>query len=76
MAHGYIQYGLGVTKTWKDRLNSFFQIVLRNGGRTGVGFQLGLNYSFDWFNPKPNKALKSSPTQIKKSQGIYTNQRT
>ena len=76
MAHGYIQYGLGVTKTWKDRLNSFFQIVLRNGGRTGVGFQLGLNYSFDWFNPKSNKALKSSPKQIKKSQGIYTNQRT
>ena len=22
MEHGYIQYGLGVTKTWKDRLNS------------------------------------------------------
>ena len=45
MEHGYIQYGLGVTKTWKDRLNSFFQIVFRNGGRTGVGFQLGLNYT-------------------------------
>lgn len=60
MEHGYIQYGLGVTKTWKDRLNSFFQIVFRNGGRTGVGFQLGLNYTFDWFSPKSNKTPKAT----------------
>lgn len=68
MEHGYIQYGLGVTKTWKDRLNSFFQIVFRNGGRTGVGFQLGLNYTFDWLNPsktKSTKATKSEKTIIK-----------
>lgn len=67
MEHGYIQYGLGVTKTWKDRLNSFFQIVFRNGGRTGVGFQLGLNYTFDWFNPKSNKTPKANASQIKKT---------
>ena len=67
MEHGYIQYGLGVTKTWKDRLNSFFQIVFRNGGRTGVGFQLGLNYTFDWFSPKSNKTPKASASQIKKA---------
>ena len=68
MEHGYIQYGLGVTKTWKDRLNSFFQIVFRNGGRTGVGFQLGLNYTFDWFSPsktKSTKATKGEKTIIK-----------
>lgn len=67
MEHGYIQYGLGVTKTWKDRLNSFFQIVFRNGGRTGVGFQLGLNYTFDWFSPKSNKTPKANASQIKKT---------
>ena len=68
MKHGYIQYGVGVTKTWKDRLNSFFQIVFRNGGRTGVGFQLGLNYTFDWLNPsktKSTKATKGEKTIIK-----------
>lgn len=68
MEHGYIQYGLGVTKTWKDRLNSFFQIVFRNGGRTGVGFQLGLNYTFDLFSPsktKSTKATKGEKTIIK-----------
>lgn len=67
MEHGYIQYGLGVTKTLKDRLNSFFQIVFRNGGRTGVGFQLGLNYTFDGFNPKSNKTPKANASQIKKT---------
>ena len=50
MKHGYVNYGVGFTKTWKDRLSSFFQINLRNGGRTGVGFQLGFNYFFDWGN--------------------------
>lgn len=74
MEHGYIQYGLGVTKTWKDRLNSFFQIVFRNGGRTGVGFQLGLNYTFDWFSPKSNKTPKANASQIKKT--TITNKKT
>lgn len=47
MRHGYIQYGFGATKLWKDRLNSYLQITFRNGGRTGVGFQLGLRYMFE-----------------------------
>ena len=73
MEHGYIQYGLGVTKTWKDRLNSFFQIVFRNGGRTGVGFQLGLNYTFDWLNPSKTKFTKSTKAKKIKSnkQSMY-----
>lgn len=73
MKHGYIQYGLGVTKTWKDRLNSFFQIVFRNGGRTGVGFQLGLNYTFDWLNPSKTKSTKATKAKKIKSnkQSMY-----
>lgn len=73
MEHGYIQYGLGVTKTWKDRLNSFFQIVFRNGGRTGVGFQLGLNYTFDWLKPSKTKSTKATKAKKIKSnkQSMY-----
>lgn len=70
MKHGYIQYGVGVTKTWKDRLNSFFQIVFRNGGRTGVGFQLGLNYTFDWLNPSKTKSTKTKKIKSNK-QSMY-----
>ena len=73
MKHGYIQYGVGVTKTWKDRLNSFFQIVFRNGGRTGVGFQLGLNYTFDWLHPSKTKSTKTTNAKKIKSnkQSLY-----
>jgi hypothetical protein len=46
MRHGWIEYGVGATKTWKDRLSSYIQITMRNGGRTGVGFQLGLSWKF------------------------------
>ena len=65
MRHGYIKYGVGVTKTWKDRLSSYFQINLRNGGRTGVGFQLGLKYLFDWGKPK-KQATKTTPVKPEK----------
>lgn len=67
MRHGYLQYGIGATKTWKDRLNAYLQITIRNGGRTGIGFQLGAQYLFDWYNPKSNKnSQKNSQTPAKK----------
>ena len=46
MKHGVIEYGVGATKTWKDRYMGYFQFVIRNGGRTGVGFQLGMQIKF------------------------------
>lgn len=62
MRHGYIQYGIGATKTWKDRLSSYVQLVFRNGGRTGIGVQLGAQYLFDFSKPskKQNKKQKST----------------
>ena len=44
MRHGFLEYGVGATKTWKDRLSGYLQFVVRNVGRTGVGFQGGLMY--------------------------------
>lgn len=46
LRHTFFEYGLGFTKMWKDRLNSYGQITFRNGGRTGVSFQFGLNWLF------------------------------
>lgn len=62
MRHGYIQYGIGATKTWQDRLSSYVQVTLRNGGRTGVGFQLGLQYLFDWTKPGKKTQQTTAPT--------------
>ena len=62
MRHGYIQYGIGATKTWKDRFNSYVQLVFRNGGRTGIGVQLGAQYLFDWYKPKKQNNKKQKNT--------------
>lgn len=43
MQRGYIQYGLGFNKRFSDRFSGYLQAVLRNVGRTGVGFQMGFN---------------------------------
>ncbi len=42
MRHSYFEYGLGISKTFKDRFNGFLQFTIRNGGRTGIGFSGGL----------------------------------
>ena len=44
MRHGYVTYGIGATKMIKDRGNAYVQVNMRNGGRTGIGFQFGVNF--------------------------------
>ncbi len=46
MKHGWIEYGIGATKSWKESFIGYAQVTLRNAGRTGIGFQLGLAYKF------------------------------
>ena len=42
----FAKYGLGVRKTWGERLTGFFQAYFTSGGRNGVGFQAGVSYTF------------------------------
>ena len=37
----YVKYGVGVRKSFGERLSGFFQTYITNGGRNGVGLQLG-----------------------------------
>ncbi len=46
MRHGYFEYGVGGTKTFKERLIAWGQVTVRNGGRTGVALQVGLQWKF------------------------------
>lgn len=39
----YFEYGLGVSKFFKDRFSGYAQAVARSGSRKGIGFQLGMN---------------------------------
>ena len=40
----YVQYGVGVQKRWGERFTGYLQTMFRNGGRNGVGFNLGLRW--------------------------------
>ncbi len=46
LKRGYLQYGFGISKELTDRLSLFAQVILRNVGRTGIGFQGELEYRF------------------------------
>ena len=41
----YVKYGVGVRKTWGERFTGFFQTFITNGGRNGVGLQLGFRWA-------------------------------
>jgi len=40
----FIEYGGGVQKKWENGSSAFIQLLMRNGGRTGVGLLLGVKY--------------------------------
>ena len=41
----YVKYGVGVRKSWGERFTGFFQTFITNGGRNGVGLQLGFRWA-------------------------------
>lgn len=40
----YVQYGLGLQRRWGERFTGYGQAMLRNGGRSGIGFNLGFRW--------------------------------
>ena len=54
----FVRYGIGVRKTWGERLTGFFQTFFTNGGRNGVGFQIGFRMTLG----KNGKAIKKGHT--------------
>ena len=41
----YVQYGVGVQKTFKDRFQGFMQAMVQNGGRNGVSLTAGFRWA-------------------------------
>lgn len=44
LRYGFLQYGVGFIRTWKDRCLAYGQVTLRQGGFTGIAFWGGLAY--------------------------------
>ena len=62
----YVRYGIGIRKTWGERLTGFFQTFLMNGGRNGVGLQAGLRWAIgkNSTNNISGKTPELKPTRI------------
>ena len=41
----YVQYGVGLQKSWGDRFTAHAQTMLRNGGRTGIVLSVGFRWT-------------------------------
>ena len=58
----YVEYGVGVQKSYKDRFTGFVQVMLRNGGRNGIA----LSFGFKWaIGNKPVEKVHK-PVECKK----------
>ena len=65
----FVRYGVGVRKTWGDRLTGHFQTYFTNGGRNGVGLSAGFRFAIgkDGSNEISGKTPELKKTQIKLS---------
>jgi len=62
----YIQYGVGVQKSWGEKFTAFFQTMIRNGGRNGVSLSAGFRWAI---GKKPVEKVKkeTSKTVLKQN---------
>ncbi len=63
----YIKYGVGVRKTWGERLTGFLQAFVTNGGRDGVGLQGGFRFTLG-SDPGSKKANSSGEKKYIKAK--------
>ena len=69
----YVKYGVGLRKTCGERFSGFLQAFLTNGGRNGVGLQIGFRWVLGKINTHPR--IQSSVPTIKDTQITLKNLR-
>ena len=69
----YVQYGVGLQKSWGGRFTAYGNAMLRNGGRSGIVFQAGFRWAlgkdyhdYPNYTPSGRKGLPIFPDRIKK----------
>ena len=72
MDRGYLQYGIGFNKRFSDRFSGFFQAVIRNVGRNGIGLQAGLQWQL---GKGGTGEINGKTPELKKSEIILHNQK-
>ena len=72
----YVRYGVGVRKTWGERLTGFFQAFLMNGGRNGVGLQAGFRYAIGKEGSNSKEPLNGKTPELKQTKVSLSSMKT
>jgi hypothetical protein len=73
----YVQYGVGVQKTWGDRFTGYFQSMVRNGGRTGIVLQAGFRWAIGKdYHDIPDEYKIKNKTKVQSATGVKTVKQT
>ena len=72
----YVRYGVGVRKTWGERLTGFFQAFLMNGGRNGVGLQAGFRYAIGKEGSNSKEQLNGKTPELKQTKVSLSSMKT
>ena len=73
----YVEYGVGVQRTWADKYSAYGQAMVRNGGRTGVAMTFGFRWALGdegkpiekVQNPNVNKNITTEAENISNKLG-------
>ncbi len=63
----YVEYGVGLQKSWHERFTGFIQAMLRNGGRNGVALTFGFKWSLGNESKPIEKVQNNSQKDVKTS---------
>ena len=66
----FVKYGIGVRKTWGERLTGHFQTYFTNGGRNGIGLQAGLRWAI---GKKGTSEIKGQTPELKPAKVTLNN---
>jgi outer membrane autotransporter protein len=62
----YVQYGVGIQKTWADRFTVFLHAMIRNGGRNGIVLSAGFRWTLGKNSKKNSEKIKQQNSTITK----------
>ena len=69
----YVEYGVGLQKSWNDKCSGFLQAMLRNGGRNGIA----LSFGFKWIlgkDKKPIERVQNDTKHVLKASSTLSSQ--
>ena len=69
----YVEYGVGLQKSWNDKCSGFLQAMLRNGGRNGIA----LSFGFKWIlgkDKKPIERVQNGTKHVLKASSTLSSQ--